>query len=174
MRLAPTAMAVVFGYAAIVGAAAQTNATREPADKTNRNVAEQITVTGCLERAEHAAVPTVGTTGATSVPPESFVLINAGSPTSVQGAAGGATYMVEAGSTRVSLASNVGHRVEVKGTATAAATSISAGGVPPPPEPHEAGSVTGGTPGTADTAASKNPRIRVASLRVLGDCSSSR
>jgi hypothetical protein len=73
------------------------------------------------------------------------------------------------------LASKVGHRVEVKGTATSPATSISAGGVPPSPEPHESGTVTGATPGTATTPALANqPHIRVSSIRVLGDCSSSK
>lgn len=175
MRVATSTFAVVFGCIAFVAARAQTPPSEQRGTtKTtgNSNLAEKITVTGCLERGEQAATPKTGNTGAIRVPPEAFVLINAASPTSVQGAAGGTTYVLDGGT---GLGSKVGRRVEVKGTATTPATSISAGGLPPPPEPHEAGTVTGGTPGTADTpAASSNPRIRVASIRVVGDCSSSR
>jgi hypothetical protein len=173
MRLATSGIAFAFGCAAVVVTAAQTTPSRGSGSKqSSANISEKITVTGCLEKAEQAALPKTGNTGAEKVAPDAFVLINAGSSTSVQGAAGGTTYVLEGGD---GVAAKVGHRVEVKGTAISPATSISAGGLPPPPEPHEAGTVTGGTPGTADTpAATANPRLRVASIRVLGDCSSSR
>jgi hypothetical protein len=164
---------MVFGCATTVCIAAQTRSAGQAGSaSTSATVAEKITVTGCLERAKNAATPKTGTTGAARIAPESFVLINTASSTSVQAAAGGTTYTLDGGA---DLASKVGHRIEVKGTAVAAASSISAGGLPPPPEPHEAGTVTGGTPGTADTpAASSTPHIRVDSVRVVGDCSSSR
>jgi hypothetical protein len=170
MRLATSsAIALALGYAVVAGAAAQSTPAKDAAGRPSATVSEKITVTGCLERAEQAATPTTGTTGAPRVAPESFVLINA---VSVQGAAGGTTYALDGGD---NLTAKLGHRVEIKGTAISPATSVSAGGIPPSPEPHEAGAVTGGTPGTADTpAATQHPRIRVASIRVLGDCSSSR
>jgi hypothetical protein len=151
------------------------HAAQQTGSTTPKSISEKITVTGCLERGEHASTPETGTTGAPRVAPESFVLINAvnaGTPTSVQGSAGGTTYVLDGGS---DLVSKAGHRVEVKGTATSPVTSISDGGVPPTPEAHESGTVTGGTPGTAKTPAVANqPHIRVSSIRVLGDCSSTR
>jgi len=170
MRLVNTAIALVFVVAA--GASAQNAPVQTTGTTTRGTVSENITVTGCLARAEQAATPTTGTTGAMRVAPESFVLINASLSTSAKASVGDTTYLLDGGR---NLTSNVGRRVEIKGTATSPAASISAGAVPPPPEPHEAGAVTGGTPGTADTpAASSHPRIRVASVRVVGDCSSTR
>jgi hypothetical protein len=169
MRLATSAIALVFGCVAGLGAAAQSPPAQDAGSKPSTTVSEKITVTGCLERAEQAATPTTSTPGGSRVTPESFLLINS---VTVQGAAGATTYVLEGGD---NLKAQLGHRVEIKGTAISSATSVSAGGVPPSPEPHEAGSVTGGTPGTADTpAATRHPRIRVASVRVLGDCSSNR
>jgi hypothetical protein len=170
MRLATSTIAVAF--VVVTAAAAQTTSAQTGTITPRGNVSETITVTGCLERAEQAATPTTGTTGAMRVAPQAFVLINASLSTGAKGSVAGTTYVLDGGR---NLTSSVGRRVEIKGTATSPAASISAGAVPPPPEPHEAGAVTGGTPGTADTpAASSHPRIRVASVRVLGDCSSTR
>jgi hypothetical protein len=173
MRPATNAIVLGIGYCVLVASTALTNAAQQSGTSTTAgNISEKITVTGCLERGEQAATPATGTTGAAKVAAESFVLINAGSSTSVQTSAGGITYMLDGGS---DLAAKVGHRVEVKGTATSSAASISAGGVPPSPEAHEAGAVTAPTPGTTITPAlASNPHIHVSSIRVLGDCSSSR
>jgi hypothetical protein len=129
--------------------------------------AEQITVTGCLQRTEAASTPATGTAGAPQLPP-GFVLINAKSATAESQPADVTTYVLEG----VDLASSVGQRVEVKGTLTPA--TIGTSGTTSPAERHEAGSVTSETPGSASaTSTADSPRIRVASVRVVGDCSSS-
>jgi hypothetical protein len=173
MTRASTAIAIAAGFA--VAAAAQSR----PADtaaKPSNTAPAAITVTGCLERAREAETPTTGVAGARRTPPAAFVLINGASASTVQDSGGGVTYILDGGS---GLAEKVGRRVEVKGTpvraATTSAPSTSAGRTPPQ-EQHEAGAVTGGTPGGPATSApaAASPHLRVTSLRAIGDCSSSK
>jgi len=127
---------------------------------------EQITVTGCVQRSEAASTPATGTSGAPQLPP-GFVLINAKSGTNESQPADVTTYVLEGGD----LDSIVGQRAEVKGTMTPSAAGTS--GTILPAERHEAGSVTADTPGSAGrTSTADSPHIRVASVRVVGDCSS--
>lgn len=162
-----TFLALVLGSA--VGAAAQGASTPSAGNAASaKNVTENMTVTGCLQRAEEASTPVTGTTGAERLPP-GFVLINAKSGTTETQPADGTTYILDGGD----LASKVGQRVEVKGTMTPSATGTS--GTTPAAERHEAGSVTAETPGSVSPAsAASTPRIRVTSVRAVGDCSSSR
>jgi hypothetical protein len=93
------------------------------------------------------------------------VLINAKSGTTESQPADVTTYVLEG----ADLASAVGQRVEVKGTLTPSAIGTS--GTTTPAEGHEAGSAAAATPGS-DSSTADSPRIRVASVRVVGDCSS--
>jgi hypothetical protein len=174
MRRAGIAIAIAAGLA--VAAAAQSRPADTAAAKSSNTRPAAMTVTGCLERAREAETPTTGVAGARRTAPAAFVLINAGSASAVQASGGGITYILEGGS---GLAEKVGRRVEVKGTpvrvAATSAPSTSAGRTPPE-EQHEAGAVTGGTPGAPSTSApaASSPHLRVASVRAIGDCSSSK
>jgi hypothetical protein len=158
----------VLGCAAAI--AAQETSTSQSGAAPAKGAADKITVSGCLQRAGEASTPTTGTTGAERLAPGTFVLINAKSATDETKPADGTTYVLEGGE----LASHVGHRVEVSGTATPLTTGTA--GTTPAGERHEAGTVTAETPGSVTPAASTAnvPRIRVLSVRPVGDCSSSR
>ena len=159
----------MFVFAGAVTVAAQSaTVPQSTGDATTPKAAEQITVTGCLERTEIASTPATGTPGAPKLAP-GFVLINAKSGTTESQPADVTTYVLEGGN----LASSVGQRVEVKGALIPSAIGTS--GTMPPAERHEAGSVTADTPGAVNSASAvETPRIAVSSVRVVGDCSSSK
>ena len=133
-----------------------------------------IVMIGCLMRAEQASTPATGTTGALRVPPESYVLINAGAPVGGAQPADVTTFVLEEAG--VDLASSVGKRVEVTATMPSV-TGTTGDASRSPTETHEAGALTKEAPGPGGPAATptaKIPRIRVASVRAIeGDCSSS-
>jgi hypothetical protein len=96
--------------------------------ETNRTIPGEITVTGCVERADQMSA--TGTAG-TTVDSLSFVLIHAARGTAadlrVAGTSGteadmkGSTYRLDADISK--LNPHVGHKVEVTGTLDAAATT---------------------------------------------------
>jgi len=166
MRMTLKAIGVVV-CAGVVTAAAQSPATSQGSGEATTGKAEQITVTGCLQRTETASTPATGVPGAPKLAP-GFVLINAKAGATDSQPADVTTYVLEGGD----LASRVGQRVEVKGALLPSPVGTS--GKTPPAERHEAGSVTADTPGSVSPASSADsPRIQVASARVVGDCSSS-
>ena len=170
MRL--TGLTIV-ALACMLAAAASAQQPDEKPPAGRQAAAAPITVTGCLQRAEKAATPATGTTGALRVPEDAFVLINATAEEQGPQPADVTTYILTGGS---DLASLVGERVEVTGIVSSAAGTAGTD-APAPAEKHEAGNRAGEPPATGTSAAplaSKVSSLRMTSIRsVTGDCSSS-
>lgn len=151
---------------------AQTYPPSQTPMSSDKDKGQNITVTGCIERASQAAVGTTGTAGTASAKGESskFLLTNvtagtsgtAETPTAAPSPAPTATtYRLDASDSE--LSPHVGHTVEIKGRVASSDTAAAT----PSREP--------GPPNTsaADTATSSSqasaPKLKVESVRMISE-----
>jgi len=116
---------------AVSGVFAQTPTSEAPQSTSSKN----ITVTGCVARAQQSPTGTTGTTGATATKSEAkFILTNASLDTSKATGAAGTTGSAAPSSTSIAseyrldasdakLSAHVGHKVEISGTVEAPSMS---------------------------------------------------
>jgi hypothetical protein len=162
---------IVVACSAGIGAAAQTAGQTDPSRSSSQSAANQITVTGCVQRggATSGATGTSGTTGAATSTDANFILANAmiagsagahaetgaattgAATTGTSGAA--STYRLDADASK--LSAHVGHKVEITGTLDKSAMSSS---------PSTA---TGTTPPASSTMSSNQPKLKVDTVRMI-------
>jgi len=160
----------VCALAVSVGAQAPDQTTSSQTRSSSQGAANQVTVTGCLQRASATAGAT-GTSGSTSSSSDSgFILTNAmsggssaaspsSSPSSAAGTSGSSstssTYKLDADDAK--LTAHVGHKVEVTGTIESAR---------PMGNTSSATSSTGSASASASVA-SNAPKLKVESVRMI-------
>jgi hypothetical protein len=175
--------------AGLVTLSAQTPQTPTPQTPTSpaqtaRADAPEVTIVGCLKRADQVAGRSAATgstapstMGATSGSDSEYVLTDASmtggghmgttgqsSPSSTAGTMAGhdkdKKYRLEAGSTTVNLAAHLNHKVEIKGSLDKSSKGTASG----------MSSATG-TPSSTSGASTddKGPKVRVSSLRMISE-----
>ena len=154
--------------AGITVAAQTAGQTTPQPPSSSQSAANQITVTGCVQRAPAmpSSTATTGTTGAATSSEASFILANAAvsgsasaasstatSPTGTSGSAAAPTsYKLDADASK--LSAHVGHKVEITGsldkeTSRASSSTSSAAGT------------------TTSTSTSMSPKLKVDTVRMI-------